>query len=78
MDVLQNIDELIDESLFGPVMKAFYQKNGYLERKHRDELIQSIVDYVIGHDIKLHSSDFNKIVDMIVSLFPNEEESRVS
>ncbi|KAM7345722.1 uncharacterized protein ACRADG_011902 isoform 2-T2 [Cochliomyia hominivorax] len=76
INVQLNLEELIDESLFGPVMKAFYQKHGYLERKHRDELIQSIIDYVINHDIKLHSSDFNKIVDMIVSMFPNEEESR--
>ncbi|XP_023303950.2 uncharacterized protein LOC111685906 isoform X1 [Lucilia cuprina] len=76
LNVQLNLDELLDESLFGPVMKAFYQKNGYLERKHRDELIQSIVDYVITHEIKLHSSDFNKIVDMIISIFPNEEESR--
>ena len=59
-------------------MKAFYQKNGYLLRKHRDELIQSIVDYVITHEIKLHCSDFNKIADMIISIFPTEEESRVS
>ncbi|TMW40546.1 hypothetical protein DOY81_014375, partial [Sarcophaga bullata] len=76
LNVQLNLEELIDASLFGPVMKAFYQKNGYLLRKHRDELIQSIVDYVITHEIKLHCSDFNKIVDMIVSIFPTEEESR--
>lgn len=68
----------MDASLFGPVMKAFYQKNGYLLRKHRDELIQTIVDYVITHEIKLHCSDFSKIVDMIICIFPTEEESRVS
>ncbi|XP_065367870.1 uncharacterized protein LOC135960494 [Calliphora vicina] len=76
LNVQLNLEELLDESLFGPVMKAFYQKNGYLERKHRDELIQSVVDYVITNEIKLHSSDFNKIVDMIISIFPSEDESR--
>lgn len=59
-------------------MKAFYNKYGFLERKHRDELIQTIVDYVVMKEIKLHCSDFAKIVDMIVNIFPTEDEARVS
>ncbi|XP_075167848.1 uncharacterized protein LOC142240014 [Haematobia irritans] len=76
LNSLLNLEELINESVFGPITKAFYNKNGYLERKHRDELIQAIVDFVIGKEIKLHCSDFSKIVDMIVNIFPTEDDSR--
>uniref|UniRef100_A0A1I8P736 Uncharacterized protein n=1 Tax=Stomoxys calcitrans TaxID=35570 RepID=A0A1I8P736_STOCA len=74
--LMLNLEELINESVFGPIMKAFYKKHGYLERKHRDELIQAVIDYVINKEIKLHCSDFAKIVDMIVNIFPAEHDSR--
>lgn len=69
---------MLEKSLYGPFLKAFYEQNGFLERKQRDELIQSIIDYVINNDIKLHAADFNKITDMIINIFPNEEQARVS
>ncbi|XP_073846869.1 uncharacterized protein [Musca autumnalis] len=73
---LLNLEELVDESVFGSIIKVFYNRHGYLERKHRDEIINTIVDYVITNEIKLHSSDFGKIVDMIVNIFPSEDEAR--
>uniref|UniRef100_A0A1B0ERX3 Uncharacterized protein n=1 Tax=Glossina morsitans morsitans TaxID=37546 RepID=A0A1B0ERX3_GLOMM len=76
LNVHLNVKELLEESLLGSVMKTFYQKHGHLERKHRDELIQIIVDYVTSNEIKLHCSDFMKITDMIVNIFPSENESR--
>ncbi|XP_011294888.1 uncharacterized protein LOC101897248 [Musca domestica] len=76
LGALLNLEELIEESVFGTIIKVFYNRHGYLERKHRDEIINTIVDYVVTKEIKLHSSDFGKIVDMIVNLFPAEEEAR--
>uniref|UniRef100_A0A1A9WSU2 Uncharacterized protein n=1 Tax=Glossina brevipalpis TaxID=37001 RepID=A0A1A9WSU2_9MUSC len=76
LNVQLNIEQLLEESLFGSAMKTSYQKYGHLERKHRDELVQIIIDYVTSNEIKLHCSDFIKITDMIVNIFPKEEESR--
>lgn len=58
-------------------MLLFYSNNNHLENKHRDAIIQIIIEEANCENIFLKPSDIDGIVGEIVFVFPNEKDAKV-
>lgn len=56
---------------------AHYKKNNRLETAHRNHIVECVVEFFLNSAKKMIKTDFEKITDEIIKMFPGELKVRI-